>query len=229
MSRLGALHLTKPTGPKHTATVIFFHGSGDTGGNMKEWVNIMARNFTFPHIKVMFPTAPLQPYTPNGGAMSNVWFDRANISIDAPEKLDSISKIEVEVKDLIQGENKLGIPSNRIIIGGFSMGGSLSFHAAYRWDRNIAGAFVFSSFLNNGSVVYQELKNASSSTLPPLLQCHGDNDDVVPMEWGKTTYNELKTLGAPIQFHVLERLGHQINKRGLNLIRDFIEKHLPDV
>jgi hypothetical protein len=28
MSRLGALHLIKPTGPKHTATVIFFHGSG---------------------------------------------------------------------------------------------------------------------------------------------------------------------------------------------------------
>lgn len=28
MAALGALHLTKNTGAKHTATVIFFHGSG---------------------------------------------------------------------------------------------------------------------------------------------------------------------------------------------------------
>lgn len=84
---------------------------------MKEWVQIMAKNFVFPHIKVMFPTAPLQSYTPNGGGMSNVWFDRAGISPDVPEKHESLSEIEVEVKNLIQNEKKLGIPSNRIVIG----------------------------------------------------------------------------------------------------------------
>lgn len=40
------------------------------------------------------------------------------------------------------------------------MGGSLSFHTAFRWDQNLAGAFVFSSFLNNKSVVYSEVENS---------------------------------------------------------------------
>lgn len=84
---------------------------------MKEWVRLMAKNFTFPHIKVMFPTAPLQPYTPAGRNMSNVWFDREYISPDAPDKLSSISSIEKEVKSLIEKENEDGIPSRRIIVG----------------------------------------------------------------------------------------------------------------
>ncbi|KAM3968560.1 lysophospholipase-like protein 1 [Aphomia sociella] len=229
MAKLGALHLTKHTGTKHTATVIFFHGSGSSGADMKEWVRLMVKNFSFPHIKIMYPTAPLQPYTPSGGQMSNVWFDRADISPMAPEKLDSIAEIETEVKHLIKKENEAGIPSNRIIVGGFSMGGSLTFHTAYRWDRNIAGAFVFSSFLNDKSIVYQELKNSAGNPLPPLLQIHGDIDDLVPLAWGQTSFNRVKELGVQGEFHVMERLGHSINKRGMNKIKDWIEKHLPEI
>lgn len=91
--------------------------SGSSGADMKEWVRIMVSNFSFPHIKVMYPTAPLQPYSPVGGQMSNVWFDRAGINPNVPEKLDSIAKMEAEVKNLIKNENDAGIPTNRIIIG----------------------------------------------------------------------------------------------------------------
>uniref|UniRef100_A0A2A4J2A6 palmitoyl-protein hydrolase n=1 Tax=Heliothis virescens TaxID=7102 RepID=A0A2A4J2A6_HELVI len=229
MSRLGALHLTQHTGQKHTGTVIFFHGSGSSGADMKEWVRLMVSNFSFPHLKVMYPTAPLQPYTPADGEMSNVWFDRAAISPDVPEKSESIAKIEVEVKKLIKKENDAGIPSSRIIIGGFSMGGSLAYHSAYCWDRNVAGTFVFSSFLNHNSNVFHEIKNASGSRLPPLLQIHGDSDDLVFLEWGQETFNRLKELGVPGEFHIMERLGHSINKRGTRTIKEWIEKHLPEI
>ncbi|KAL0902545.1 hypothetical protein ABMA27_000387 [Loxostege sticticalis] len=228
MSKLGALHLTKHTGAKHTATVIFFHGSGSSGSDMMEWVRLMVNKFAFPHIKVLYPTAPLQPYTPAGGQMSNVWFDRAHIDPDVPEKLDSIASIEKQVRNLIDKENEAGIPSNRIIVGGFSMGGTLAFHTGYRWDRNLAGVFVFSSFLNNNSVVYEELKTTPSGNLPPLLQIHGNSDDLVYFDWGQATFNKIKDLGVSGDFHVMERLGHSINKRGMNLIKSFIEKHLPE-
>ncbi|XP_059045849.1 lysophospholipase-like protein 1 [Achroia grisella] len=229
MSKLGVLHLTKHTGTAHTATVIFFHGSGSSGADMKEWVRLMVKNFSFPHIKVMYPTAPLQPYSPSGGLMSNVWFDRSDISPKAPEKLDSLAKIETEVMHLIKEENNAGIPSNRIVVGGFSMGGSLTYHTAYRWDRNLAAAFVFSSFLNDNSIVYQELKKCGDVSLPPLLQLHGDSDDLVHFPWGQSTYNQVKELGVQGEFHVLERLGHSINKRGMNIIKEWVEKHLPEI
>ncbi|XP_075991240.1 lysophospholipase-like protein 1 [Anticarsia gemmatalis] len=229
MSKLGALHLTKHTGPKHTATVIYFHGSGSNGEDMREWVRLMVKNFSFPHIKVMFPTAPLQPYTPAGGQLSHVWFDRADISIDAPEKLESISSIEKEVRNLIKQENEDGIPSERIIVGGFSMGGALSFHTGYRWDRNLAGVFIFSSFLNDNSVVYKDLKGIGGAKIPPLLQVHGDIDDLVPAKWGQVTYERLKDIGVNGEFHILERLGHSLNRRGMNIIKEWIEKHLPEI
>ncbi|KOB67147.1 Lysophospholipase-like protein 1 [Operophtera brumata] len=239
MSALGALHLTKHTGAKHSATVIFFHGSGSSGCDMKEWVNIMVSNFSFPHIKIMYPTAPLQPYTPAGGQMSNVWFDRAGVSPSVPEKLESIAKIEVEVKNLIKKENDAGIPSSRIILGGFSMGGSLSFYTGFRSDQNLAGVFVFSSFLNNNSVVYQEVKDANRKqyicielfffSVPPLLQLHGDADDLVDMKWGQYTFEQLKALGIQGEFRVQSKLGHSINRRGMITIKEWIEKLLPEL
>lgn len=84
---------------------------------MKEWIRLMVKNFTFPHISVLYPTAPIQPYTPAGGQSNTVWFDRADISKHVAEKLDSMAKIEVEIKKMIEKENEAGIPSNRIIVG----------------------------------------------------------------------------------------------------------------
>ncbi|XP_046977471.1 lysophospholipase-like protein 1 isoform X2 [Vanessa cardui] len=193
---------------------------------MQEWVNLMAKNFSFPHIKVLYPTAPLQPYTPAGGLMSNVWFDRIDVSQKVPEIEKSLKNIEVHVRNLIKSENDIGIPNNRIIVGGFSMGGALALHTAYRWESNLAGAFAFSSFLNDNSIVYKEITKLQKNV--PLLQIHGDIDDLVPTAWGKNTYNELKALGVQGEFHVMERLGHSINKKGLHIIKDWIEKLLPN-
>lgn len=44
--------------------------------------------------------------------------------------------------------------------GGFSMGGALAMHTAFRWDRNLAGVFAFSSFLNDKSIVFDDLRNS---------------------------------------------------------------------
>ncbi|XP_041987116.1 lysophospholipase-like protein 1 isoform X1 [Aricia agestis] len=227
MSRLGALYLTKHTGPKHTATVIVFHGSGGNGENMKEWVNLMTKKFVFPHIKVLYPTAPLQPYTPSNGMMSNVWFDRTDISLSAPEMLDSLDRIKLDVLQLIKKENELGIPNNRIIVGGFSMGGALSFHIGYRWVKDLAGVFAFSSFLNEKSIVYEELKGSQFKG-PPLFQVHGDSDMMVDLSWGHYTHDTLTSHGVQGEFHVLQKLGHSLNKRGMNMIKDWIDKILPD-
>ncbi|XP_068627486.1 acyl-protein thioesterase 1 homolog 1-like [Battus philenor] len=65
--------------------------------------------------------------------------------------------------------------------------------------------------------------------VPPLLQLHGDIDDLVELSWGQRTFEELKKLGVTGEFHVMERLGHSINKKGMHLIGDWIEKLLPNL
>lgn len=96
---------------------VYFCISGSNGADMKEWVSLMVKNFSFPHINVLYPTAPLQPYSPAGGGLSNVWFDRAGISPSLPEKLESIAYIEKEIRNLVKQENDAGIPTNRIVVG----------------------------------------------------------------------------------------------------------------
>uniref|UniRef100_A0A8C6HNU9 palmitoyl-protein hydrolase n=1 Tax=Mus spicilegus TaxID=10103 RepID=A0A8C6HNU9_MUSSI len=154
-----AVHLPRcvvsPTG-RHSASLIFLHGSGHSGQGQREWIkNVLNQDLTFQHIKIIYPTAPSRPYTPLKGGFSNVWFDRFKISMDCPEHLESIDSMCQVLSGLIDEEVKTGIQKSRILIGGFSMGGCMAMHLAYRNHPDVAGVFVLSGFLNKASVVYQ--------------------------------------------------------------------------
>uniref|UniRef100_A0A674MDK7 palmitoyl-protein hydrolase n=1 Tax=Takifugu rubripes TaxID=31033 RepID=A0A674MDK7_TAKRU len=111
----------------HSASVIFLHGSGDTGQGLRSWVrDILTPDLAFSHIRVIYPTAPVRPYTPMRGALSTVWFDRYKISRDCPEHLESIDTMCSSLGAVIQEEVKAGIPTHRIIIVWYS--GSLAAH-----------------------------------------------------------------------------------------------------
>ena len=52
---------------KHTATLIFLHGLGDTGHG---WASSLA-DVRPSHLKVVCPTAPIMPVTLNSGKQKN--------------------------------------------------------------------------------------------------------------------------------------------------------------
>ncbi|KAK9875176.1 hypothetical protein WA026_005968 [Henosepilachna vigintioctopunctata] len=223
MPKLGALHVIKPTGIVHNASVIFLHGSGDTGKGVLEWVKFLKKNFGFPHIKLLFPTAPKQPYTFIGGESSTVWFDRYKLSPDVPEHDESINAIKDDIKKIVDEEIKQGISLNRIIIGGFSMGGALSLHMAYRFLPGLAGTFALSSFLGKESEVYKNIKSIQT----PLFMCHGDRDDMVPLKWGKSTFDHLTHLGVKGEFMELANTYHELKTSEIDRLQSWIEKLLP--
>lgn len=195
-----------------------------------EWVRfLLGRDMQFPHIKVMYPTAPMQPYTPLGGELSNVWFDRRSVSIDARESRKSMSQIYETVHELISEELAQGIPPSRIIVGGFSMGGALAIHAGYHLNTDLAGVFACSSFLNRDSIVYDSLKNRTKpgTVLPDLKMFHGERDTLVPMEWGKESFNQLVTLGIKADFTPISNTLHELKKRELLDIQEWVQYKLP--
>jgi phospholipase/carboxylesterase len=127
-----------------------------------------------PQVKFIFPTAPVQKYTPMGGEYSNVWFDRKSIQLDAHESRRSLAGIYETVNEMLTREiDGCGIPAKRVVLGGFSMGGCLAMHAGYHLNPNLGGVFALSSFLNNNSIVYESLEANKSSSLPPLRMFHG--------------------------------------------------------
>uniref|UniRef100_A0A8C5M3X3 palmitoyl-protein hydrolase n=1 Tax=Leptobrachium leishanense TaxID=445787 RepID=A0A8C5M3X3_9ANUR len=199
----------------------------DTGAGIKSWIKlVLKQDLAFEHIKVIFPTAPAQPYTPMMSEMSHVWFDRYKISMDCPENLESVDSMCQTLTNLIDEETKSGIPKNRILLGGFSMGGAMAMHLAYRCHRDVAGVFALSSFLNKDSIVYKELKEVKY-TLPELFQCQGDADTLVLPKWGEETSKVLKSLGVTTTFHGFPDMYHELSLAELQKLRAWILKKLP--
>ncbi|XKL64816.1 hypothetical protein PGB90_004902 [Kerria lacca] len=67
MSAIERIEITKPKSGTNTGTVIFLHGSGGTGQSVKEWIDMLRENETFSHLKILYPTASMRPYTPLKG------------------------------------------------------------------------------------------------------------------------------------------------------------------
>ncbi|XP_076657017.1 lysophospholipase-like protein 1 isoform X2 [Halictus rubicundus] len=213
---------------KHSATLFFFHGSGSSGDDMKAWIELKLREeLQFPHIKIIYPTAPAQPYTPNNGMLSNVWFDRKSIHINVPEELDSVNSMCKTVLELMDAEVSKGIPYENIAVAGFSMGGALSLHLAYRHKTSLAGCVAMSCFLNRNSVVYEYLKTNPGRT-PPLIQYHGTEDELVPLKWGAESYNNLKELGVDGQFTELMGAHHELTVSEIKSFKNWILEILPE-
>uniref|UniRef100_A0A3Q2DYL6 Acyl-protein thioesterase 1 n=1 Tax=Cyprinodon variegatus TaxID=28743 RepID=A0A3Q2DYL6_CYPVA len=105
-----------PAVRKATAAVIFLHGLGDTGhGWAEEFAGIRT-----PHVKYIFPHAPTMPVSLNMRMSMPSWFDIYSLSPDAEEDEAGIKSASKNIKALIDQEVKNGIPSHRIILGGFS-------------------------------------------------------------------------------------------------------------
>nr|WCC58208.1 carboxylesterase [Pharsalia antennata] len=220
---LGTLHLVKQSNKISSASVIFLHGSGDTGQGLLNWIKFLIGDFSLPHINFYFPTAPLRSYTPLQGELSNVWFDRYDITPDVPEHKETLESIGSEMKILINKIVESGVSLNRIVIGGFSMGGALALHTAYHFNPGLAGVFTLSSFLNNNSAVFSEPKALET----PLYMCHGDRDTLVPISWGQKTHKDLTKTGISGEFIPVKNTMHELKKHEIVALLKWIEKILP--
>ncbi|XP_055235381.1 lysophospholipase-like protein 1 isoform X2 [Gorilla gorilla gorilla] len=202
--------IVSPAG-RHSASLIFLHGSGDSGQGLRMWIKqVLNQDLTFQHIKIIYPTAP----------------PRFKITNDCPEHLESIDVMCQMLTDLIDEEVKSGIKKNRILIGGFSMGGCMAMHLAYRNHQDVAGVFALSSFLNKASAVYQALQK-SNGVLPELFQCHGTADELVLHSWAEETNSTLKSLGVTTKFHSFPDVYHELSKTELDVLKLWILTKLP--
>uniref|UniRef100_A0A8C9TJP8 Acyl-protein thioesterase 1 n=1 Tax=Scleropages formosus TaxID=113540 RepID=A0A8C9TJP8_SCLFO len=210
-----------PAARKATAAVIFLHGLGDTGHG---WAEAFAGIRT-PHVKYICPHAPIMPVTLNMNMAMPSWFDIISLSPEAEEDESGIKRAAENIKALIDQEVKNGIPSHRIVLGGFSQGGALSLYTALTMHQKLAGVMALSCWLPLRMSVIISNKDVH------ILQCHGEADPLVPLVFGCLTVEKLKSFVDPanVQFKTYPRMPHSSCPQEMMDIKQFIEKQLPPI
>lgn len=75
------------------------------------------------------------------------WFDIKGLDMSSPEDTEGIKKATAYVHNLIEKEISEGVPSDRIIVGGFSQGGALALYSALTFPKKLAGVVALSCWL----------------------------------------------------------------------------------
>ncbi|KAF7991924.1 hypothetical protein HCN44_010725 [Aphidius gifuensis] len=212
------LVVIKPTA-EHTATLIFLHGLTETGNI---WASKL-KNIQPPFMKIICPTAEKIPMTFQNGYRMNSWFDVEKIGMHEPENEIGIELASKNVHNMIEDEIKLGTPSDRIILGGFSQGGALALYSFITFPKKIGGVALFSAWLPLHNY-YPENFVASKDT--PLLMCHGKKDSLISFEWGTMTRDVLKSMVQDVNFITYPQLIHEVCDQEIQELKSFIDRVL---
>ncbi|BDQ66568.1 alpha/beta hydrolase [Shewanella xiamenensis] len=180
-----------------TAVVVWLHGLGDSGAGFAPVVP--ALGLPADHsIRFIFPHAPEQAVTINGGYIMRAWYDIKSMDLHDRADMQGVMASELSVQTLIDEQIAAGIPSERIVLAGFSQGGVMSLFTGLRYPQKLAGIMALSCYLPTGDVLPSQLSVANADT--PILQQHGEQDDVVPLSAGLLAKEALIAGGYPVQW-----------------------------
>lgn len=209
---------------KHTATVIFLHGLGDTGHG---WLAGL-EGIKLPYVKYMCPNAPRAKVTLNFGMEMPSWFDIRSLKKGSDdEDEEGIKASSQRVVSLIEEEINSGIPSNRILIGGFSQGGSVALHTLQTYDKKLAGCIGLSTYLSLYKQFDKLTKGVNKETT--VFLGHGNADNVVSYDFGKMSSQMLSKFYKNLEFKTYNGLAHSSSPQEFSDVANFISKVLPTV
>lgn len=177
-----------PTPVKKSAAVIFSHGLGDTSAGWSFLAQQLGSRM--PWVNWVFPDAPIQPVSLNMGARMPSWFDILSLRPDAPEDEKGLLESVKTIQALVNKQIQAGIPSERIVVGGFSQGGAISILTGLMCPSPLAGVVSLSGFLTLKDKI-KELQGPHVSSLH-VFWGHGTHDPVVQYQWGSKSVDFLK-------------------------------------
>jgi phospholipase/carboxylesterase len=177
------------------STVILLHGLGADGNDFVPMVAELKLPAEMA-VRFVFPNAPAIPVTINGGYVMPAWYDITEINID--RKIDAAQLIASaeNIRLLIDRETDRGIPSERIVLAGFSQGGAVAYQTALTYMQPLAGLLCMSSYFATRETI---TPNSANRNLPIFI-CHGTQDPMVPERMGREAQRELTDRGYAVEY-----------------------------
>jgi phospholipase/carboxylesterase len=210
------------TAPNPKRSVIWLHGLGADGHDFEPAVpylhprGAMALRFVFPH-------APVRPVTLNGGLPMRAWYDIGALNRQAPQDESGIRAADASVREMIARENERGIPTEHIVLAGFSQGGAMALYTGTRLPEKLAGVVGLSCYTLLAVSFEAERQAANQHT--PFFLGHGTQDPVVMPELGAEARAQLAAAGYEVEWHSYP-MAHSVCAEELAHIAAFLQRVL---
>lgn len=215
-------HIEMTTGPEPVAAVIWLHGLGASGNDFEPIVPELRLPADLP-VRFIFPHAPLRPVTINNGMVMRAWFDITALDLARGINIAQIEASGQQVMRLVAAQNEVGIPSQKIILAGFSQGGAIALHAGLRHDQRLAGVMALSTFLPVPEQLAAEASRENRGL--PVFYGHGENDPTIPVMLAIQSRDRLAGAGFRVEWHEYD-MGHQVSYEEIAHISAWLQRVL---
>jgi phospholipase/carboxylesterase len=203
----------RPAAGEPEGALVLFHGRGAD------------ENDLFPLLDVLDPerrfvgATPRGPQSlPPGGAH---WYALGGIGTPEATTFHSSYSAASEWLDGFLAEHGFG--HDRLVLGGFSQGGVMTYSLGLGRGRPRPAALtVFSSFIPSVEGFELDL----SPPLPPVAIGHGTLDPVIGVEFGREARDRLQAAGLDVSYHE-PPIGHGVDPRLLPELSRWLAERLP--
>jgi phospholipase/carboxylesterase len=215
---LEAIEIETAKNPK--ASIIWLHGLGADGNDFAPIVP----EIRLPRsaIRFVFPHAPVQPVTINGGMRMRAWYDIAD-GANRREDERGVRASQVLIEALIGREKERGTKAERLVLAGFSQGGAIALQTGLRHPERIAGIMALSTYVPVGEKLTAEASPANRDV--PIFMAHGSYDPVIPLARAEQSRKLLESLGYPVEWREY-CMPHSVCPEELADIGDWLAKVL---
>ena len=198
------------------ASIIWLHGLGADGSDFEPIVPQLGLPAAYA-VRFVFPSAPSIAVTINRGMVMPAWYDIMELGdarrIDEAGLRASAGKVQA----LLQREIDRGVPSERILLAGFSQGGAVCLEAGLSFQDRIGGIIALSTYFPTAASV---VVHPAQSGLPVLV-CHGSMDPMLTESLGLDAVESLRSLGMVPEYHSYP-MAHQVSPQEIVQIGQWI-------
>lgn len=177
-----------------SAAVLLVHGRGASAESILELRSVI----DFPNVAYLAPQAA-----------GHTWYPYSFLAPLERNEPGLTSGLRV-LADIVTKVETAGIPSQRILIGGFSQGACLASEFVARHARRYGGLIVFSGGLIGPPGMNRSYEGSLDGT-PVFLGC-SDRDPHIPIERIDETATVFTSMGGEVTKNIYPGMGHTINQ-----------------
>ena len=213
-------HIQLEIGKSPQHCIIWLHGLGADG---EDFIPV-AQEMNLPvAVRYLFPHAPEQPVTINGGYIMRAWYDITATDIAAKQDSVGIHASQVAITALIAQETARGIALKNIYLAGFSQGAAIALHTGLRHLPQLGGIVALSGYLPLAETLAHDAYAMPKNM--PIFMAHGRDDTVVPFVTGQASADILRKQSYQLEWQEYA-MSHSVCTEEIRNIESWLTRQL---